>query len=293
MNQPPDGGDPSLTGGVVVGVDGSSSSQHALQWAHTYCSHRLLPLTALMAWNGDSDLPPVDGNDRAPSPNAAMQSFAESFVIETLGESHGVTCKVIADEPRAALVQSSDAASLVVVGARGLGGFRGLLLGSVSRHLLNTARCPVAVVRRIDREQAGPVIVGVDGSEPALRALRWASQHAIVEKRALIAVYAWQIPIMPATNSFVLVSTLDRLRADAPDILARALTRAELAEGVDDIEQCVVEGGAASALLTVADQRRASLLVVGARSKGRFGALLGSVSAQVAQHAPCPVVVIP
>lgn len=292
MNQPSDESDPSRTGDVVVGVDGSSSSQHALQWAHSYCTHRQQPLTALMAWD-DKDLPAVDGNEGAPSLKPAMQSFVESLVSNALGESHGVTCKVIADQPRTALTQASQAASLVVVGARGLGGFRGLLLGSVSRHLLNNARCPVAVVRHIDHEQAGPVIVGVDGSEPALRALKWASQHATVEQRALIAVYAWQLPIMPATNSFVLVSTLDRLRADAPDILSRALTRAELAQGVDDIEQCVVEGGAASELLTVADQRRASLLVVGARSKGRFGALLGSVSAQVAQHAPCPVVVIP
>lgn len=292
MNQSSEDSDLPRTADVVVGVDGSTSSQHALQWAHAYCTRRQQPLTALVAWD-DNDLPSVGYNGDGPSFDRAMRTLAESLVNDALGTSHTVTCRVSVDRPRTALARASETASLLVVGARGLGGFRGLLMGSVSRHLLNNARCPVAVIRHIDHEQAGPVIVGVDGSEPALRALTWASLHAAVEQRALVAVYAWQLPIMPATHSFILVSTLDQLRADAPNNLARAVTRAELAERADEIEQCVVEGGAASELLNIADQRHASLLVVGARSKGRLGALLGSVSAQVSQHAPCPVVVVP
>lgn len=163
----------------------------------------------------------------------------------------------------------------------------------MDRHLLNHARCPVAVVRQIDHQQHGPVIVGVDGSEPATRALRWALHYATVEHRPLIAAYSWQIPIMPPTSAYTLMHTLDLLRSDAPKILARNIDRAELGDAAHTIEQRVLEGDPAGQLLNLADQQGASLVVVGARSKSPLTSLLGSVSAKIAQHANCPVVVVP
>lgn len=279
-------------GDVVVGIDGSGPSIRALQWANTYCELRQQPLTALFAWNPD-DEQPVPSDDLSVEVASAAELHVQSLLADALGPDHTASWEVTATRPRAALVEASNTASLLVVGARGLGGFRGLLVGSVSRHLLNNARCPVAVVRQIDHQQDGPVIVGVDGSEPATRALRWALNHATVEHRPLIAAYSWQVPIMPPTSAYTLMPTLDLLRSDAPKILAKSIDRAELGDPAHTIEQCVLEGDPAGQLLNLADQQGASLVVVGARSKSPLTSLLGSVSAKVAQHANCPVVVVP
>ncbi len=284
--------DPPGSSDVVVGIDGSGPSMRALQWANAYCEMRQQQLTALLAWNQDDDQQ-IASADLSGEIDSAMELYMKSLLADALGPDHTAAWTVAATQPRAALVEASNTASLRVVGARGRGGFRGLLVGSVSRHLLNNARCPVAVVREIEHQQHGPVIVGVDGSEPATRALKWALRYATVEQRPLVAAYTWQLPIMPPTSAYTLMPTLELLRSDAPKILAGNIERAELGQAAETIEQNVLEGNAAGQLLNLADQRGASLVVVGARSKSRLTSLLGSVSATVAQHANCPVVVVP
>jgi nucleotide-binding universal stress UspA family protein len=133
----------------------------------------------------------------------------------------------------------------------------------------------------------GTIVVGVDGSEGSRRALRWAVEEARVRGARVRAVLAWTYLDQP-TGGF------DAAYGE-PD--ARALLDEVLGEGVRDgadvdVERVVVCDLPARALLDAA--RGADLLVVGSRGIGGFkGLLLGSVGQQVAQHARCPIVVVP
>ena len=135
------------------------------------------------------------------------------------------------------------------------------------------------------------VVVGIDGSEASARALGWAFQEARRRDATLDVVYAWHLP--PAGGYPYLAGYLDigLFQADAQRVLDVTLSRQNL-HGVEGVHPILIQDGAARALLDTA--KGADLLVVGSRGHGGFtGLLLGSVSHQVALHAPCPVVIVP
>ena len=180
-----------------------------------------------------------------------------------------------------------------MVGARGLGGFRGLLLGSVSQRCLHEAHTPVAVIRDLPApaHRLERVVVGIDGSENARRALRWAIDEAKVRKAELEVVAAWQwlsagfVPPPAAAPDPVTYEEA------AAQLLEEALA-AEDTTGIVALRRLPMHGSAAATLL----QRSldADLLVVGSHGRGTFErALLGSVATQVSHHASCPLVVVP
>lgn len=130
----------------------------------------------------------------------------------------------------------------------------------------------------------GVVVVGVDGSEQAQRALTWAAEEAKLRGARLRVVHVWSY----------LAQTGEAFDPTYGDDDARRLLDEVVAglDGAVDVELAVVNDLPARGLLDSA--RDADLLVVGARGMGGFGGLLlGSVSQQVAQHAPCPVVIVP
>lgn len=134
------------------------------------------------------------------------------------------------------------------------------------------------------------VVVGVDGSACSLAALHWAVAEARLRRTKVRVVHAWAYP--PVSTYHEAAHALD---VPFAEVAGETLRRAVADAGVDDedveIEQVVVEGPAASALLEAA--KDASLLVVGSRGLGGFaGLLLGSVSQQCAHHARCPVVIV-
>ena len=141
-------------GVVVVGIDGSPDSVHALQFAFDYASRHGLSLRIIHTW----DVPPIGAITGVPSPQppALLQELADNelrFSVEELaGYSQRypeVAHEVIVQQgsPVRVLTESARDADLLVVGSRGRGGFLGLLLGSVSHGVLNHAVCPVAIVR--------------------------------------------------------------------------------------------------------------------------------------------------
>ena len=135
--------------GVVVGVDGSEHSERALQWAADEAGHRSAGLTVAMSW-GLLDQHHADGTERFdPNYNAGdARAALDAIVDRVLGAGPGaVERKVVNDLPARALLEASEHAELLVVGARGLGGFADLLLGSVSHRCLAHATCPTVVVR--------------------------------------------------------------------------------------------------------------------------------------------------
>lgn len=141
----------------------------------------------------------------------------------------------------------------------------------------------------------GTIVVGVDGSEGSLGALRWATEEARLRRAKLVAVHAWSAPYAPAMPGIGEPAALpvDRtvVQEAAEEALEASLREVGApGEGIQ-LERAVVEDTAANALLDRAEE--ADLLVVGSRGHGRIaGALLGSISQQVAQHAACPVVIV-
>ena len=135
------------------------------------------------------------------------------------------------------------------------------------------------------------IVVGVDGSQHSVAALRWAVEEAGLRNARVLAVYAWRLPHVSTTHEALHVLKLEvdferQAREFLESIIEEAVPHTKV-----EIEQVVPEESAASALIAAAE--RADLLVVGSRGHGGFtGLLLGSVSQQVAQHAPCPVVVV-
>ncbi|MER6299492.1 universal stress protein [Kitasatospora sp. NPDC001539] len=136
---------------IVVGVDGSPASEQALRWAVEYAKAVGGAVDAVTAWEypafygwGGTSAPAEVYNPE----DVAGRTLADS-VAKAVGAEPGVPISenVVPGNAAGALLQAAKGAALLVVGSRGLGGFSGVLLGSVSRHLTEHAPCPVVVVR--------------------------------------------------------------------------------------------------------------------------------------------------
>ena len=146
-------------GNVVVGVDGSPTSQRAVEFAFAEAALRKTGLTAVHAWTLPwlrSTLSIRDELVNVTRP--ALQQEAAAVLSESLAEIRQkhpavpVVEQVVEERPAVALVEAAHDAPLLVVGSRGRGGISGLLLGSVSHAVLHRAPCPVAVIRRPQQE---------------------------------------------------------------------------------------------------------------------------------------------
>lgn len=136
----------------------------------------------------------------------------------------------------------------------------------------------------------GRIVVGVDGSGPSLKALTWAARQAALTGDSLHAVISWEYPASWATLMPGVPPEFDPERL-AEQILDQSLAEALTPEQAAATTRTVVAGNAAQALIDQAEG--AELLVVGDRGYSGFkAAVLGSVSTNVTQHAPCPVVVV-
>jgi nucleotide-binding universal stress UspA family protein len=147
--------------------------------------------------------------------------------------------------------------------------------------------------------EGGTIVVGVDGTDPARTALRWALAEARIRGAKVLAVHVWSYaaamppadgldPVMPVAMPEVNES----IERDAAGLLDTELHAvAGEAEGVV-VEKRVVAGVPAEALAEVA--KGSALLVLGTKGHGGLaGFLKGSVSQSVAHHPPCPLVLVP
>jgi nucleotide-binding universal stress UspA family protein len=138
------------------------------------------------------------------------------------------------------------------------------------------------------------IVVGIDGSEAAKNALRWALEEARLRSAEIVAVHAWEAPsAMPEPGpapGFDLVGILPEVE-EAGERLVKAVVEEVVGDDSDvTVEPVAIQGPAASVLVEAA--RDADMLVVGSRGHGGFTALLlGSVSKQLAHHAPCPLLI--
>ncbi|MDD6792104.1 MAG: universal stress protein, partial [Thermobifida fusca] len=290
-----------VPGTVVVGVDGSEGSLHALDWAIDAAAGRGATLRLVYAMGLPLVTVPLGGPIRtAPSPEVsqAAKALLEEALrrVQEAAPSLRAVTEVSRAEAHHALLKSAQDAELLVVGSRGYSGVASLFLGSVAQRVASHATCPVVVVPPTSQEAAarrGRVVVGVDGSEHAAAALRFALVEAERLRAELVAVYAWQAPDAPVDPFTVLQAdvAVDREQqvARAREWLLRTVdeARTPLTQRVPVRVETPEKHPAAALLDEGAD---ADLIVVGSRGRGGFtGLLLGSVSQQVLNHAVVPV----
>lgn len=135
----------------------------------------------------------------------------------------------------------------------------------------------------------GRIVVGVDGSEPSQRALRWALRQAQLTGARVQAVMAWEVPLYYGMSPTLDVDLSEQTRKALNDQVAEAVDRTHADVR---IEQHAVHNNPARTLINAAIG--AELLVVGTRGHGGFTeALLGSVAQKCTHFAACPVVVVP
>lgn len=282
---------------VVVGVDGSPSSLAAVRAATREAAWRDLPLRIVHAFiwplmhvgMGPSDSGPAGGGLR----HDAERTLAEAAAVaDETDPSVSVLTDLITGAPSPVLLRAARDADLLVIGDRGLGGFTGLLVGSVAVQCTAHGRTPVLVVRG-DEHPGGPVVVGIDGSPDSTHTVEAAFAEAARRDAELLAVHSWTRPAghahgehhdhkhdaatVAAEEGRLLEESLADVRKNYPDLR---------------VGEHLVRSRPAKVLLELS--RRAQLVVVGARGRGGFtGLLLGSVSHQVLHHSACPVLVVP
>lgn len=141
-----------VDGGIVFGHDGSTCAQEALRWAARLALRADLDLHVVRSWAMMTAPQPSTWEAGYVPPltdweKAVRDELTAHVAAAGLDPEVRVTCHVVHKAPAQALITAAEGASLLVVGARGRGGFAGLLLGSVSDQLVHHAPCPVTVVR--------------------------------------------------------------------------------------------------------------------------------------------------
>jgi nucleotide-binding universal stress UspA family protein len=134
------------------------------------------------------------------------------------------------------------------------------------------------------------IVVGIDGSEGSVQALRWAVTESKLHGAKIRAVASWEPPYMYGEGAMLL--SLDQFEAETRARLSNTINEAAADQADRERIEQVVVCGHPSSILEV-ESKDCDLIVVGARGHGGFvGLLLGSVSDQIVKHAKCPVVVV-
>ncbi len=279
-------------GEVVVGIDGSEHSRFALKWASDEAKHRNVTLRILFAQISDPEHVPewYESGSGDLSPGQAIVDDAVGL-IATRHPGLLVHSEIAEWPPSMTLTVASRSADLLVVGARGKGGFKELVLGSVSDQCIQYAHCPVAVVHGDPdmlplRAVESRIVVGIDGSLGSTRALRWALQEAEIRDASVEAVYAWQYPPI---GTFI-PGPRDGFQIFAEEIADAATECAK--RWSPEVPFQVIGRFEATVPALLDASEHADVLVVGFRGHARFSdALVGSVAHQCARHAKCVVII--
>jgi nucleotide-binding universal stress UspA family protein len=194
----------------------------------------------------------------------------------------------------AVLIEASNLAEMIVMGSRGRGGFKGLLLGSVGAQVAAHAECPVAIIRAMPRAGSRSIVVGIDESSASQAAVAEAFSMADRHGYEVIAVHAWDIPaydLIVLPNSTIPVPLAD-VADDEIRLAAEVLAGYRTEYPNVAVQERLVRAPATESLLNASTD--AAMIIVGTRGHGpTVGALLGSVSNAVLHKAQVPVVVVP
>jgi len=294
-------------GTIVVGIDGSESSKRAAAWAAVQAAaegrgltlaHAILPPDS--AW---IDYAPMSehGFDRVRTEAEEMLAEARSVVSRYAGRAVIHEYTRVAD-PRDLLLDLAEGAAEVVVGSRGRGPVRSLLLGSVGVTLTRHTPCPVVVHRPGSEGRVHTsIIAGVDGTARSRVVLEYAFAQASMRGLPLTVVHciwdAQAATVGPAVMAGAGAAAVFVGEAEESVESARLLVSEAIAGLCEDhpdvpVRTELARGLAADALVRMSD--RADLVVVGSHHGGVASSiLLGSVATDVVEHARCPVAIVP
>ena len=283
--------------GIVVGVDGSPSSNFAVCWAARDAAMRNVPLTLVHMLR---PFVPTFAQIPMPTGAAVWQEDDGRRVLDeavkiakdatTMPGQITISTTMKFSPPVPKLVKMSDEAEMVVVGSTGRGAAGRLLLGSVSSAVVRNANCPVAVIHDSDpvmpHPHQAPVLVGIDGSRASERATAIAYDEASRRGVELTALHTWndvEVLELPGVDWAAVKGEGER----------------SLAEGLAGWQECypdvkvhrlIVRDWPARQLIE--QSQSAQLVVVGSHGRGGLtGALLGSVSNAVVHAVHTPVIV--
>lgn len=283
---------------VVAAVDGSEESLRAAEWAAMEAQRRS---AALLVVSAPVAVPRVHAYHASPTAvAAALRAVSERALgaalirCDEVAPGLPVTASLLTGPVAPAVAATGADASLLVVGARGAGGFAAMLLGSVSRYVASHAPCPVVVAREETMAVHREIAVGIRDPGDNTAALAFAFEEAAMRGADLVAVHTFApmtlyLPAEDETAEPVRVDP-DQIAAEAARALAAAL------EGWRDkypdvsVRHDVIRGHPARVLSSYS--ARADLVVIG-RHDHRDGTGIGTVQHAVLDHAHGPVAIIP
>ena len=279
--------------GIVVGADGSEHGVAAVRWAAATAVAYGLPLTVLYARPDALGEPTLVGEPTGVLGAAAAFARAAAPGVQ-------IRALQMPDAPVPSLLAVGENADVLVLGSRGIEGFRGLLLGSTTMHVAPYAQCPVVVVHSglegglpFENTEGltgnpGQVVLGYDGSPASNRAAAFAFRHAEAIGCGVVAVSVEATRGEPETHEFNPEDATpgsDSSAFHSPVIVT--------ATSFPDVPVSYVTGTGRPAEVLLAEAAGAELLVVGSRGSGGFsGLIMGSVTQKVLAHASCPVAVL-
>jgi nucleotide-binding universal stress UspA family protein len=293
---------------VVAGVDGSEESLCAVEWAALEAHRHGAPLRIVSA---PALLPRMRACAQVPEAAAArLQDDSRRALEEAITRSREIAPRqridadLLAGPPALAVAQSGSGALMLVVGARGSGGFAAMMLGSVSRYAAMQARCPVVVVREETSAVHREVVVGIRDPDEAGATLAYAFDEAALRGATLIAVHSWNWS-RPALSDHADHRDVTWQLADAEHVAAEAEYVAEEADlglaGVlrtwrdkypaVPVWQDVVHDHPAHVLASYS--ARAGLVVIGRHGEAGSHPAVGGIQHALLNHARGPVAIVP
>jgi nucleotide-binding universal stress UspA family protein len=277
---------------IIVGVDGSVTARAAVEWAANDAFRMRMPLRIVHALDRSpyqiGKYPDITLSDALLREGQRILHEAEALVRERQPTVE-VTTQDVEGTPAVVLREQAKGAAELVVGSRGLGGFAGALLGSVSTQLAGHVHGPVVVVRGELRPVRGEVVAGVDDSPECEPALAYAFEQAKLRGATLRVVHAWQLPV----HAFAPEAAydMDEVRTAQHQVVRDRVEALRTGYPQVTVIEDVISAHPVDALVEASG--RADLLVVGSHGRGALGSmLLGSVSRGVLHHAGCPVAVV-
>jgi len=280
-----------MTEPIIVGVDGSTPSLQALSWAAREATLRKAPLRvvhAALRWAYDVPLVPQPIY-WGPSEEAACEDLLHRAAEQARSGDPAlqVTTEILDGNAAEAIATVARGAQLIVVGHRGLGGFAGLVLGSVSYDLAARSPCPVVIVNQPHTTRDSEIVVGVTGRADQSPVLEFAFEEAALHRRPLRAVHSWMHPASRAPGDMQpLVYDVEGVVDEEARLLSESLGGwRERFPDVTLVEQ-VVHKHPAKALIDASET--AELVVVGGHNPAMF---LNSTVRALLHHARAPVAV--